>query len=95
VDGGTKTLAADRNIPSPDSGHGYVIQYPKAKVVRLSEEHGEIDITACESAPKLGERISIIPNHICPCVNLHDSFWLRTKSHELRSLSIDTRGKLS
>jgi D-serine deaminase-like pyridoxal phosphate-dependent protein len=95
VDGGAKTLAADRNIPNPDSGYGYVVQYPKAKVVRLSEEHGEIDISTCDSAPKLGERISIIPNHICPCVNLHDSFWLQTTNHELPEMNIDTRGKLS
>ncbi len=95
IDAGTKTLSSDRNIPNPESGHGYVVEYPLAKITRLSEEHGEIDITACDRAPAMGERVSVIPNHICPCVNLQDAVFYREPDGTLRSIRIDARGKLS
>lgn len=94
VDAGTKALASDRNWIVPDSGFGHVIEYPDAKIVRLSEEHGEIDVSECSSKPCLGERVTVIPNHICPCVNLHDSFlWLNELGQAERS-PVDCRGML-
>lgn len=95
IDAGTKTLTSDRNVRFPDSGHGYVVEHPDAKIMRLSEEHGEIDVTACEHPPRLGERITVIPNHICPCVNLQDRAWLRDADGTLAPLTIDARGRLS
>jgi D-serine deaminase-like pyridoxal phosphate-dependent protein len=94
LDGGTKTFTSDRNGPRPDSGHGYVVQYPGAKIVRLSEEHGEVDLSQCEKRPKLGERVEVIPNHVCPCVNLHDAVWLQSGG-ELHRMPVDARGKIS
>lgn len=95
VDGGTKTFTSDRNAKFPDSGFGHMIEYPDAIVSRFSEEHGEIDISKSEKRPKVGERVSIIPNHICPCVNLRDEVWLRHADGMLEPMRIDTRGKLS
>lgn len=94
LDGGTKTFTSDRNGPRPDSGHGYLPKYPGAKVVRLSEEHGEVDLSQCAMRPRLGERVEVIPNHVCPCVNLHDAFWLRD-GDQLQRLPVDARGRIS
>jgi D-serine deaminase-like pyridoxal phosphate-dependent protein len=94
LDGGTKTFTSDRNGPRPDSGHGYLPKYPGAKLVRLSEEHGEVDLSQCDVRPKLGERVEVIPNHICPCINLHDGFWLK-QGNDLHRLPVDARGKIS
>jgi D-serine deaminase-like pyridoxal phosphate-dependent protein len=95
IDGGTKTFTSDRNIKFPDSGHGHVVEYPDAVLTRLSEEHGELDITRCSRTPKIGERISVIPNHICPCVNLQDAVWLRHSDGRLERITVDARGRLS
>jgi D-serine deaminase-like pyridoxal phosphate-dependent protein len=95
IDAGTKTLTSDRNIKAPESGDGHVVEYPAAALVRLSEEHGEMDTTGCERSPKVGERVTVIPNHICPCVNLQDSFWLRHRDGTLESHRVDARGRLS
>ncbi len=95
IDAGTKTLTSDRNITQPDAGFGYVGEYPEAKVVRLSEEHGELDVTGCSERPRLGQRVHVIPNHICPCVNLQDSVWLRTAGDALERMRVDARGRLS
>jgi D-serine deaminase-like pyridoxal phosphate-dependent protein len=94
LDGGSKTFTMDRNGPRPDSGFGYLPKYPGAKIGRFSEEHGEVDVSHCEVRPKLGERVEVIPNHICPCINLHDAYWLR-EGNELHRLPVDARGKIS
>jgi D-serine deaminase-like pyridoxal phosphate-dependent protein len=95
IDAGSKTLTSDRLMTDPQNGgFGRLVDYDAARVVRLSEEHGEIDVTASATRPKLGERVWLIPNHICPCVNLQDSAWLRDATGALEPLRIDARGKL-
>lgn len=94
IDAGSKTLTSDRCGPAPDSGHGYVLEYPEARITRLSEEHGQVDIRACERKPQLGEIVTVIPNHICPCINLQDAVWWRDDEGNLQELVIDARGLL-
>jgi D-serine deaminase-like pyridoxal phosphate-dependent protein len=38
-------------------------------VTRLSEEHGVIDVPESERV-RVGDRIVIVPNHVCPAINL-------------------------
>lgn len=95
LDAGSKTLTSDRCGPAPDSGFGYIVEYPQAMIGKLTEEHGQVDVRKCSPAPKLGERVTIVPNHICPCVNLQDSIWARHADGELTPLRVDARGKLS
>lgn len=92
IDAGTKTLTSDKCGPAPDSGHGLIVEYPRAKIVKLTEEHGQVDISGCDSAPLLGERLTIVPNHICPCINLQDNVWLLTEQQKLEALRVDARG---
>jgi D-serine deaminase-like pyridoxal phosphate-dependent protein len=96
IDAGSKTLTSDRlyNDPTGAQGFGYVVEYPQAKIVRLSEEHGEIDLSQCDDVPQLGDRVHVIPNHVCPCVNLQNSIWLRDESGE-QVMPVDARGRLS
>jgi len=94
VDAGTKTLTSDRLGKDSNAGHGLLPRYPAARITRLSEEHGEIDITSLSNPPKLGDRVCIIPNHICPCINLQDSVWLQEGSETLHPMPIEARGLL-
>jgi D-serine deaminase-like pyridoxal phosphate-dependent protein len=94
IDAGTKTLTSDPCIPDRESGHGHVIEYPRAKITRLSEEHGQVDVTACDRRPRVGERVTVIPNHVCPCVNLQSAVWL-VEDGLAESLPVDARGMLS
>jgi D-serine deaminase-like pyridoxal phosphate-dependent protein len=95
IDAGSKTLTSDPCIPDPNSGHGYIVEYPSARITHLSEEHAQIDITRCEQVPKLGARVTVIPNHICPCINLQDTIQWHDGTGKLEPLTIDARGKLS
>jgi D-serine deaminase-like pyridoxal phosphate-dependent protein len=95
IDAGTKTLTSDRCGPAPDMGHGYIVEYPDAVINKLTEEHGQVDVRTCKTAPQLGERVTVIPNHVCPCVNLQDAIWWRDEDGTLVELPIDARGRLS
>jgi D-serine deaminase-like pyridoxal phosphate-dependent protein len=94
IDAGSKTLTEAHCIAAPESGYGYVVEYPAAKITTLNEEHGLIDIRACSQLPTIGERITIIPNHICPCVNLQDYAWWIEPGENPRVINVDARGKL-
>lgn len=93
LDCGSKTLTSDRCGPAPDSGHGYIIEYPMAKIAKLTEEHAQVDASGCDHLPKPGERVTVIPNHICPCVNLQDSVYWNDDGRIIR-LTVDARGKV-
>jgi D-serine deaminase-like pyridoxal phosphate-dependent protein len=95
IDAGTKTLTSDRCGPAPESGHGRILEYPDAKIVKLTEEHGQVDVSTSPRVPKIGERVTVIPNHICPCVNLQDRVWWRESDGSLEPLNVDARGKLN
>jgi D-serine deaminase-like pyridoxal phosphate-dependent protein len=62
---------------------------------RLSEEHAQVEFSSGSRRPELGERVTIIPNHICPCVNLQDELWWRESDGSIRPIRVDARGKLS
>lgn len=95
LDAGSKTLASDRLSSDPvNGGFGHVVEYPEARIVRLSEEHGEVDVSNCPRRPRLGERVSVIPNHICPCVNLQDEAWLKCRDGGVTPLPVNARGML-
>jgi D-serine deaminase-like pyridoxal phosphate-dependent protein len=92
IDAGSKTLTSDSCV-SGRSGFGYIAEYPEATISKLTEEHGQVDVRRCASRPHIGERLTIIPNHICPCINLQDSVCLDPGNGELKGLVVDARGK--
>ena len=67
LDAGSKTLSSDL---MGLEGHGLILEYPKAVIYQLSEEHGHVDFSACAQRPQIGERVSLIPNHGCAVGNL-------------------------
>ena len=72
IDAGSKSLTSDLSPGGAPAGHGRVLGYEDAVIDRLSEEHGMIDLSRCARRPALGERLRIVPNHVCPVSNLHD-----------------------
>jgi D-serine deaminase-like pyridoxal phosphate-dependent protein len=94
LDAGSKTLTSDRCGPAPESGHGYVVEYPRAKIAKLTEEHAQVDVSGCDRAPKVGDRVHVIPNHICPCVNLQDNVWWKEDGELPRRVPVEARGRV-
>jgi D-serine deaminase-like pyridoxal phosphate-dependent protein len=72
IDCGSKTLSSDR-MPNPAiPGYGLLLDYPDAVIERVTEEHGMVDLSQCARKPALGERVRILPNHVCVVTNLHN-----------------------
>jgi D-serine deaminase-like pyridoxal phosphate-dependent protein len=69
VDAGSKTFTSDDH---PDGGHGTIVDWPELDLHSLNEEHGYVDVSSSPKRPALGDRLHIVPNHACGCVNLHD-----------------------
>lgn len=95
IDAGTKTLTGESCPADPDSGQGHVVEYPQARIKAYSEEHGLVNVRDCPSRPQIGQRVTVVPNHICVCVNLQDRAWLDHGNCTAEPLPIDTRGRLS
>jgi D-serine deaminase-like pyridoxal phosphate-dependent protein len=95
IDAGSKTLSSDLCHGRADSGYGYICEYSQAKIFKLYEEHGLVDITACDVRPKVGQTITVIPNHICVCVNLQNVLWWHEKAQPPEQIIVDARGQLT
>jgi D-serine deaminase-like pyridoxal phosphate-dependent protein len=75
VDAGSKTLSSDGHQVAGGSGFGMVKIDPAAEVERLSEEHGNLNISHSTRQYRVGERLAIIPNHVCSTVNMHNRIY--------------------
>jgi len=70
IDAGSKALSSDL---LGLEGYGVLLEYPEAKLVSLSEEHGTVDFSMCGRRPEVGERVTVLPNHCCVVSNLFDT----------------------
>jgi D-serine deaminase-like pyridoxal phosphate-dependent protein len=71
VDAGSKTLSSDGPW-EPGHGFGYLASDPSTRVVSLWEEHGVLGLGEAARGLRVGDRVSIVPNHVCTAINLHD-----------------------
>jgi D-serine deaminase-like pyridoxal phosphate-dependent protein len=72
VDAGAKALARE---PLRGDGDGWaaVLDRPEVVVARLSEEHGVLDLSATDWRPRVGDRVRLVPNHVCLVVQQFDT----------------------
>jgi D-serine deaminase-like pyridoxal phosphate-dependent protein len=89
VDGGTKTFSSDGGLPM-----GYVWDYPEARIYRMNEEHGYLDLSACPTRPEIGERLRVLPNHACGTMNMHDAAYGLRGAQVEAIWTIAARGKV-
>jgi D-serine deaminase-like pyridoxal phosphate-dependent protein len=94
VDGGSKTFSSDRLVGSAESSFGRIVEAPECVFHNMNEEHGFVDIRRAEREFSVGDRVRIIPNHVCVAVNLHEQVYgVRNGNVEL-TWKVEGRGKL-
>lgn len=107
VDAGSKALAkeefrarsagAEEGV-SGGGGYGVLLDRPDVRVVSVSEEHGVLDLSTTDWRPEVGERVRIVPNHVCVSVNLQDRLLIfdpeAEDAAELRVAPLPGRGRL-
>jgi len=89
LDAGSKTLTSDL-LGFTD--HGVIMEYPKASIVRLNEEHGIVDLSQSPEKPSIGERVTIVPNHACVVSNLFDRVYAVSDGRVVREIPVAARG---
>ena len=94
VDGGSKTFSSDRPVNGPDVTFGQVAEAPGARFHKMNEEHGFIDISRAERKFAVGDRVHIVPNHICVAVNLHQQVYGIRGDQVEEVWQVEGRGKL-
>jgi D-serine deaminase-like pyridoxal phosphate-dependent protein len=90
LDAGSKVLGADR--PAWTTGYGRLPEYPDARVVSLSEHHATVDLSPDAIAPRRGEVVRIVPNHVCAAVNLAGELVVVSEGNEITRWDVAARG---
>lgn len=79
VDAGSKSFSSDRHLAGDGKGFGLIKTErgldDLAELDQLSEEHGHLDISRSAQRYRVGERLAIIPNHVCSTVNMHNQIY--------------------
>jgi D-serine deaminase-like pyridoxal phosphate-dependent protein len=94
VDGGSKTFSSDGFADPTRPSFGRVVEAPGCRFHRMNEEHGYIDVTGAERSFAPGDRVRIIPNHICAAVNLHEQVYGLRNGRVEETWKVEARGKL-
>ena len=85
VDAGLKASSVDSGLPR-------VWQRPGLACVRVSDEHGVIEVAPGAAAPALGDKLLLVPGHCDPTVNLYDVY-VCLRSGQVEALwPIEARG---
>ena len=72
VDAGSKALGREPLPAGEEAGYGILLDRPDVRVVRMSEEHGILDLRGSDWQPRVGDVVRIVPNHVCIVVHLND-----------------------
>ena len=72
IDAGTKALGREPVRGADGEGFGVLLEHPEVTVARMSEEHGVLDLRSSSWRPNVGDRVRVIPNHVCIVVHLND-----------------------
>jgi D-serine deaminase-like pyridoxal phosphate-dependent protein len=94
LDAGSKMLSGDLLLSGHKQGYGSIRRYPTAVIEDLSEEHAHVNLQSVENPPKLGDILRVIPNHICPCINLQDHIYGCRGDEVATEWEVTGRGKV-
>jgi D-serine deaminase-like pyridoxal phosphate-dependent protein len=92
IDAGSKSLSSD--LAGPDQpGYG-LLRGTSLVLERLNEEHGIIEMTTASDTPRVGDRVHVIPNHVCVVTNLFDEVHLVSGDGVVETVPVAARGRV-
>jgi D-serine deaminase-like pyridoxal phosphate-dependent protein len=92
VDAGSKALSREE-LRAPDAtGFGALHERRDVAVKSTSEEHGLLDLGATTWRARVGDRVRIVPNHVCVSVNLQPRVYGVRGDRIERSWEVVARG---
>jgi D-serine deaminase-like pyridoxal phosphate-dependent protein len=94
IDGGSKTFSSDRLLTGGDAGFGHIVEAPDAVFAKMNEEHGYVNLQHAGREFQVGDKVRVIPNHICVVVNLHETVYGVRGQNVENCWKVEARGKL-
>ncbi len=88
IDAGSKTFSSDQTVGVGTFGHFIGRPWTMRK---MNEEHGYVEI---DGKPRVGERVWVVPSHVCATVNLHDEIAYGRRGRVEGSWKVAARGKV-
>lgn len=76
------------------NGMGYIKQFPKAVIYDVYDEHAIIYNKDMHDKVSIGDKVEIIPVHICPVMNLHEKAYIVSNGEIVEEVPILCKGKL-
>ncbi|MBI4538437.1 MAG: alanine racemase [Gemmatimonadetes bacterium] len=74
IDAGSKALSKEE-VRGSGTGYGALLEHPEVVVQGLYEEHGILDLAGTPWRPQVGDRVRVVPNHVCVSVNLNERLY--------------------
>lgn len=93
IDAGTKSLGREPVRGLAREGFGQLLEHPEVVVERMSEEHGILDLSRSSWRPEVGERVRVLPNHVCIVVHLADNVFGVRRSRVESRWPVAARGR--
>jgi D-serine deaminase-like pyridoxal phosphate-dependent protein len=93
IDAGTKSLGREPMRGVEGEGFGALRDRPEVIVARMSEEHGILDLARTDWRPRVGDRVRVVPNHVCIVVHLNDVVYGVHGATVERSWRVEARGR--
>jgi D-serine deaminase-like pyridoxal phosphate-dependent protein len=91
LDAGAKMLTKDR--ADWLAGFGAIVGYPDLVVDRVNDYHGVVAAAPGVARPRLGDVVAIIPNHVCPVIDLVDAVVAVATDRSIDEWPVDARGR--
>lgn len=88
IDGGSKTFSSD-STRGPGT-FGRFVGRPWT-MRQMNEEHGFVQV---QGPAKVGEKVWVIPSHVCSTVNMHDEIWYGRGGRVEGKWRVAARGKV-
>lgn len=89
IDAGTKALAREPAGYLP--GFGWISDLPGSVLHTVNDYHGYVSVEASGTAP-VGTRVAVVPNHVCPVVNLYGELAIVQAGQVVDVWKVDARG---
>ena len=93
IDAGVKSLGREPMRGAADEGFGALLDRPEVTVRAMSEEHGILDLSHSSWSPRVGDRVRVVPNHVCVAVHLFDRVAAVRDDAVVEMRPVDARGR--
>src|SRR5439155_10338947 len=107
IDAGSKTFSSDQTVGVGTFGHFIGREWTMRK---LNEEHGYVEPHPLTPSPfgrggtngesrdgataRVGDKVWVVPSHVCATVNLHDEIWYGRRGQVEGSWKVAARGRV-